>query len=174
MKFLLPASLLLLVLSCRVQQSYGFTPTRTTKLLQRRRPRLVSSSVGVPTTTTTTTTTSKKTTTRLFVKQQQQQQQSENVALVSESSYITPDGFGFSSPARRILQESGRVRCYHRAVGSDTVVDVIDAITSTPADVALVFDDNDSDDSKLLGIFTETDFIKVRTYMAGCKRRLHV
>jgi hypothetical protein len=162
---LLLTSLLLLAV-CLLRESDGFTTTiSSASTTLQRRPYFSSVGGGVPTTTATPTST------RLFVKQQQQQQQQQSDAsassflLVSETSYITPEGFGFSSPARRILQESGRGLGYHRAAGSDTVMNVMDAITSAStaggaADVALVFDDDDSE--KLLGIFTETDYITVR------------
>ena len=70
---------------------------------------------------------------------------------------ITPEGYGFSSSIDRVLKEAGRNNGYYKASGSDLVTDVMDGITSGNVDVALVFDDS----SKLLGIFTETDYIKV-------------
>ena len=69
---------------------------------------------------------------------------------------ITPEGYGFSSSIERILKEAGRSNGYFKASGSDLVTDVMDGITAGDVDVALVFDDS----SKLLGIFTETDYIK--------------
>lgn len=70
---------------------------------------------------------------------------------------ITPEGYGFSSSIDRVLKEAGRNNGYYKASGSDLVTDVMDGITSGDVDVALVFDD----ESKLLGIFTESDYIKV-------------
>lgn len=70
---------------------------------------------------------------------------------------ITPEGYGFSSSINRVLKEAGRNNGYYKASGSDLVTDVMDGITSGDVDVALVFDD----ESKLLGIFTESDYIKV-------------
>jgi hypothetical protein len=78
---------------------------------------------------------------------------------ISLESSITPEGFGFSTPASRILDRAGRNNGYYKAKGSDIVTDVMEGITSGKADVAVVFDENDS--SKVSGIFTETDYIKV-------------
>jgi hypothetical protein len=95
-------------------------------------------------------------------------------ALVSPKNrkfVITPAGLGFTSPVRRILRKSGRAPGFHRALASDSVLAVQTAIsssasTSTPAfDVALVFDD--ADPTKLVGLFTESDYIKVRA--ARCR-----
>lgn len=71
---------------------------------------------------------------------------------------ITPEGYGFSTTISRILKEAGRGGGYYKASGSDIVADVMDGITDGNVDVALVFDD---DSSKLVGIFTEADYIKV-------------
>ncbi|GAX10615.1 hypothetical protein FisN_14Lh121 [Fistulifera solaris] len=75
---------------------------------------------------------------------------------MEESSMITPEGFGFSAPVRRILKESGRG--YHKAKASDTVIDVMQAITVGAYDVALVYDEKE-----LVGLFTETDYIRFST-----------
>lgn len=78
--------------------------------------------------------------------------------LADDSCRLTPEGFGFSSPASRILKQAGRKGGYYRASASQFVLDVIAAITDEKEqDVALVYDDNDV----LLGIFTEADYIKV-------------
>lgn len=78
--------------------------------------------------------------------------------VLGESSIITPDGFGFSAPARRILKESKRSDGYYRAVGKELVIDVMEAITQgTGPDAALVYDQDD----QVQGIFTESDYIKV-------------
>lgn len=74
--------------------------------------------------------------------------------LMDDSSLITPEGYGFSTPVRRILKESERG--YHRADASDTVIDVMQAITAGDYDVALVYDGKE-----LVGLFTETDYIRV-------------
>eukprot|EP00980_Cylindrotheca_fusiformis_P023383 scaffold10429_cov126-Cylindrotheca_fusiformis.AAC.14 len=71
---------------------------------------------------------------------------------------ITPEGYGFSSSINRVLKEAGRAGGFYKASSSDTVAEVMDGITNGNVDVALVFDDS----SKLAGIFTESDFIKVR------------
>jgi hypothetical protein len=98
-------------------------------------------------------------------------------ALVSPKNrkfVITPEGLGFTSPVRRILRKAGRAPGFHRALASDSVLAVQTAIsssasaasTSTPAfDVALVFDD--ADPTKLVGLFTESDYIKVRARSRG-------
>jgi hypothetical protein len=80
-------------------------------------------------------------------------------ASVDLESSITPEGFGFSTPASRVLELAGRNNGYYKAKGSDIVTDVMEGITSGKADVAVVFDEDDS--SKVAGIFTETDYIKV-------------
>jgi len=72
---------------------------------------------------------------------------------------ITPEGYGFTATASRILRESKRDAGYHRASASDSVIDVMQAVTNGEQDVALVFDDEDDD--KLLGLFTESDYIRV-------------
>jgi hypothetical protein len=77
----------------------------------------------------------------------------------SVDASITPDGFGLSTPASRILAVSGRNNGYYKAKASDIVSDVMEGITSGKADVAVVFGDDDS--SKVAGIFTEKDYIKV-------------
>ncbi|KAL3917916.1 MAG: hypothetical protein SGILL_004490 [Bacillariaceae sp.] len=80
----------------------------------------------------------------------------EEVLPLAKNSMITPEGFGFSSPASRVLEAAGRNGGYYKASADDIVTDVMDGITSGQFDAALVFDDD-----KLLGIFTETDYIKV-------------
>ena len=77
---------------------------------------------------------------------------------MKEPTLLTPEGTGFSSPISRIVKLSRRGDGCFRASASDRVVDVMDGITSGKEDVALVFDD----EKKLLGIFTESDYIKVR------------
>lgn len=79
--------------------------------------------------------------------------------VLGASSIITPEGYGFSAPARRILSESGRSDGYYKAYGKELVIDVMEAITQgVGPDVALIYDDQD----QLKGIFTESDYIKVR------------
>ena len=73
-------------------------------------------------------------------------------------NFLTPEGTGLSSPISRIVKLSKRGKGFYRANGSDRVVDVMDGITSGKEDVALVFDE---DTKQLLGIFTESDYIKV-------------
>lgn len=79
--------------------------------------------------------------------------------LASSSSSITPEGLGFSSPVSRILKLTTQGDFY-RALSTDLVTEVMDGITSADSatDAALVF----STDDKLVGVFTETDYIKVR------------
>eukprot|EP00970_Alexandrium_tamarense_P017587 scaffold10181_cov182-Alexandrium_tamarense.AAC.6 len=72
------------------------------------------------------------------------------VALSTNPSLnLTPEGYGFSSPIERILKSRGGLG-YYRAKGSESVIDVMEGITSkdNKADVALVFDDDD----KLLAV----------------------
>ena len=79
--------------------------------------------------------------------------------MFATSSLLTPEGYGFSSSVERILKSSKRNSGYYKARGSDRVIDVMGGIANQEgADIALVFGDDDED---LLGIFTETDYIKV-------------
>jgi hypothetical protein len=71
---------------------------------------------------------------------------------------VTPEGFGFSSPMHRVLKKANREGGYYRAVSQETVIDVMNAIAVGATDVALVYDESSN---KLLGLFTETDYIKV-------------
>ena len=84
--------------------------------------------------------------------------------VLDEDCMITPEGFGFSAPARRILKEANRGGGFHKATSQDLVIDVMEAITTGQKDVALVFGKgDDKDDGVVQGLFTETDYIKVRT-----------
>ncbi len=85
---------------------------------------------------------------------------SEGAFAFGETNVITPEGFGFSSPVVRILDVASRSGGYYSAKTSNLVTDVMDEITNGNADVALVFEDGE--DGKLVGIFTETDYIEVR------------
>lgn len=85
--------------------------------------------------------------------------------ILTEDSLITPDGYGFTTPASRILKVTGRSNVgFVKAKGSDSVIDVMQAITDGTNDVALVFEDHDP--NTLLGLFTETDYIRV-SYSCG-------
>lgn len=64
---------------------------------------------------------------------------------------LTPEGYGFSSPISRVMQQSGSGAGYYRAKSSESVVDVMENIGKT--EVALVF--SDEDDKELMGIFTD-------------------
>jgi hypothetical protein len=97
---------------------------------------------------------------RRYVQQSVYEGGDEESYMVGEECIITPEGFGFTTPTNRVLREAKRGVGYYRASASDLVIDVMDGITSGEQDVALVFDDKDS--QKLLGLFTETDYIKVR------------
>jgi len=89
--------------------------------------------------------------------------------MTTSATTITPEGYGFSSPTRRILRKAARDNAgYYAARASEPVTSVIAAMTSpdSTADVALVFSDDDQDgdeNEKLLGIFTETDYIQLST-----------
>ena len=78
---------------------------------------------------------------------------------MDDSCSITPEGFGFSTPAERVLREANRGMGYYAATGSQRVIDVMEAITTGPYDVALVFDGDNKD--TVIGLFTETDYIRV-------------
>jgi Na+/H+ antiporter NhaD/arsenite permease-like protein/CBS domain-containing protein len=77
--------------------------------------------------------------------------------FMSDECLFTPEGFGFSTPAIRVLKQAKRGKGYYKADASESVIDVMEAISSGDNDVALVFRDNDV----LLGLFTESDFIRV-------------
>lgn len=81
----------------------------------------------------------------------------ETLDSLVEVGAVTPEGFGFSCPASRVLNTSNRGDGYYKASSEEAVVDVIAAITQNSKDIALVFDQDE-----LLGIFTEADYIKVR------------
>jgi hypothetical protein len=83
------------------------------------------------------------------------------VIPLGDECLITPEGYGFSASMGRILSTADRGNGFYRARASEIVIDVMEGITEGKADVALVFDDSSS---KLLGIFTETDYIKVRLH----------
>jgi hypothetical protein len=91
---------------------------------------------------------------------------SSRLAAVSEFEFegladecnITPEGYGFSSSVERVMKVADRSNGYYRATSMESVTDVMDGITSGNVDVALVFEETTN---KLLGIFTESDYIKV-------------
>jgi len=98
-------------------------------------------------------------------------------SLLGTQTLFTPDGYGFSTDAARILREAKRQGGYHKASASDRVVDVMDAITSGVQDVALVFDSASPEGpngttQNLLGLFTETDYIRVRLQVFLCVNAL--
>ena len=96
---------------------------------------------------------------------------SDVVELPTGQAAITPEGYGFSTSLRRILDDTAMG--YYKAYGSDRVIDVIRGISCSDAsdsegrkrqpDVALVFDD---ETDTLVGIFTERDFVKLSTARA--------
>ncbi len=90
----------------------------------------------------------------------------EDLISLGQDCVITPEGFGFSSSIERVLKNARRMNGYYRAKASDSVTDVMEGITDGLLDVALVFDD---ESEKLIGIFTETDYIKVRTKQTFCQ-----
>jgi Na+/H+ antiporter NhaD/arsenite permease-like protein/CBS domain-containing protein len=81
----------------------------------------------------------------------------EEMIPLGQECIITPEGFGFGSSTSRILSVANRNKGYYRATASEIVTDVMEGITTGQVDVALVFDDSSN---KLLGIFTETDYVK--------------
>lgn len=80
-----------------------------------------------------------------------------DVNAYSGECLLTPEGYGFSSPADRILESSSRETGFYKASGGDRIIDVMSGITQGDQDVALVYDG-----SEVLGLFTETDYIEVR------------
>ena len=87
------------------------------------------------------------------------------VDLAVDPYRLTPDGFGFSTPASRILKLASRNGGYYRAAADESVLDVIEAITDGTFDVALVYEKTDTEkrsNEALVGIFTEADYIRVR------------
>jgi len=78
--------------------------------------------------------------------------------LLTDQCLLTPEGYGFSSSAERIIETSKKGdNSGFVAVDANTrVIDVMGEITEGDEDVALVYDG-----SKLLGIFTESDYIRV-------------
>ena len=82
--------------------------------------------------------------------------------VLGDECIITPEGYGFSAPARRVLKEAKRGSGYYKASAQELVIDVMEAITSGEgADVALVY----GEDDKITGLFTESDYIKVSRLM---------
>lgn len=95
---------------------------------------------------------------------QQQRYSSSKLNMSPENCLITPEGFGMSTPAERILKQTSKTG-YVKAKYSDRVIDIMDMISDGGmADVALVFDDVDGD--KLVGIFTEKDYVDFSTNRA--------
>jgi len=82
----------------------------------------------------------------------------EQILPLSQENLITPEGFGFSSSMERILELASRSDGYYSATASTVVTDVMEEITNGQADVALVFQDGGN--SKLEGIFTESDYVE--------------
>ena len=85
--------------------------------------------------------------------------------LEAKSTMITPEGFGFSSTTKRVLQQAGRGSGYFKALDTDTVTSVMDGITDGQVDAALVFEEGTD---KLLGIFTESDYVQVSQSVVKC------
>ncbi len=70
---------------------------------------------------------------------------------------MTPEGYGFSATAERIITNAKRGNNgFYKAKSTDKVIDIMGGITSGTEDVALIYED-----SELLGIFTESDYINV-------------
>lgn len=69
---------------------------------------------------------------------------------------LTPEGYGFSSSMERVLAKAKRGSGFYTAMKDARVIDVMGGITEGQLDAALVYDQNE-----LLGIFTESDYIKV-------------
>lgn len=88
-----------------------------------------------------------------------------NVVDMGDQCLLTPEGYGFSSTAERIINEANRGEAggYVAVNGEDRVIDVMAGITSGDEDVAIVYGDN----KELLGIFTESDYINFSTQRAA-------
>lgn len=82
--------------------------------------------------------------------------------LFSAECLLTPEGYGFSSSAERILEQSKRgASGYFKAAEDDKVVDIMEGITEGDVDIALIYGDD-----SLMGIFTETDYVNFSTERA--------
>ena len=81
-----------------------------------------------------------------------------NDAILGDQCLLTPEGYGFSSTAERIIEMSskGETSGFVAVNANTRVIDVMGQITEGNEDVALVYDGSD-----LLGIFTESDYIRV-------------
>jgi hypothetical protein len=76
---------------------------------------------------------------------------------ISGQCLLTPEGFGFSSSAERVLSQAKRGNNgFYKASSNDKVIDVMGGMTNGPEDVALVYEAG-----QLVGIFTETDYLDV-------------
>lgn len=143
----------------------GFVTTKTTV-------RTIHPTTGLPATTASLrkypTASQAQQSSRSFLKSTSYQGDNDDLFL-NEECLLTPEGYGFSAPARRILTESARDGGYYKASASDSVLDVMENISGGKDcvhDVALVFDDSDNNTQqpqKLLGLFTETDYIRFST-----------
>ena len=70
---------------------------------------------------------------------------------------LTPEGYGFSATAERIIAQAKRGNNgFYMATSSSKVIDVMGGITGGTEDVALIYEG-----TELLGIFTESDYIDV-------------
>ena len=81
-----------------------------------------------------------------------------NQSSFSDQCLLTPEGYGFSSTAERIIEKSskGDTTGFVTVKADTRVIDVMTEITEGDEDVALVYDG-----TELLGIFTESDYIDV-------------
>lgn len=152
------------IFSSRTKVSTFSSTTTTTSLYLQGHPRpcnerrTVSSSHGTTATTPST---------ELLQQQSGSSSVDPEDVLPLASSTMTPEGYGFSSPIHRILKLSTSHGQYYKASASDCVTKVMDGITNgvMSSNAALVFADDD--DKTLVGIFTETDYIKVSTNIKG-------
>jgi hypothetical protein len=80
---------------------------------------------------------------------------------LKKETMLTPEGYGFTAAAKRILKEANRAgNGYYKAYSTDNIMTVIAAITEGGEyDAALVFDE---DTKEMMGLFTESDYIRVR------------
>ncbi|CAB9522574.1 Sodium/proton antiporter 1 [Seminavis robusta] len=102
---------------------------------------------------------------RLYVGGATEEFNPQGLVPLKKETMITPEGYGFTAPAKRILsQKSGPG--YYRASSTEDIMSVIQVISDGEqgcSDVALVFDD---ETGKIVGLFTEADFIKFSTARA--------
>lgn len=111
-------------------------------------------------TKSTTTFSPRQTTSRLQVGEAVTEFDPQGLVSLKQAQMLTPEGYGFTAAAKRIVAEAGRRgNGYYRASSTQNIFEVIQAITDGEYDAALVFDEENN--NKIVGLFTESDFIRV-------------